>query len=278
VKTGIPKPVSPVSQDDSTQVVSKESSAVPSSVEKPRTPPDTGGDIHHEGHEGAGNVTVSADRAVHLAQEATGLETVGVVGNPQLTKAAVVEIPFLGKTVTGRPVWVVDVTNVVLRLKSATSDSGDPYSRKARILIDSETGQVLEICISVAGEQEVFPQPSMASAEEQMRNSGETYTGFPSDPPRTSLIDTLDAVLSNGIGSPFLAKEISAVYVNRSQVDGQITTIWAVTLNGIPPLKPHGRGAETIPLAQLTHIRNIVDARTGKVLNATTVPQVDVGN
>ncbi len=46
----------------------------------------------------------------------------------------------------------------------------------------------------------------------------------------------------------------------------------AITLRGLPPIAVHGPDPKSVPKAQLTHLRNLVDAATGKVLQAVNSP------
>lgn len=121
-----------------------------------------------------------------------------------------------------------------------------------------------------------------------MKNTGnETYHGFPANPPQVSFLDALSAVATKGgVGNPFLAKEIYAVYVMESRRPGtrwgwNPRPVWAITLRGLPYIPLKGRGPsprdvpdeELVPMWQSNHMRNVVDAITGNVLFATTIPQ-----
>jgi hypothetical protein len=80
-------------------------------------------------------------------------------------------------------------------------------------------------------------------------------------------------VLSHGIGSPFLAKEIHGVYVMHSRMGSTPRPVWAITLRGLPPMAARGSYGDTIPVWQRNHMRNVLDARSGEVLFATNSPQ-----
>ncbi|HUT28466.1 MAG TPA: hypothetical protein VMX13_01645, partial [Sedimentisphaerales bacterium] len=116
--------------------------------------------------------------------------------------------------------------------------------------------------------------------EAQFRGMKEVYHGFPPTPPKINLLDALDAVLGHGIGSPFVAKEIYAVYVMHSEKGAPPRPVWAITLRGIPYRHLKGKplhlidvpDEEIAPTWQRNRIRNVVDAVTGQVLFATSSP------
>jgi hypothetical protein len=182
--------------------------------------------------------------------------------------------PFLAKNIVKRQAWSVEVDNVSLKLKSAVPNFKDRYVRTFFVVIDQQTGQLLRITSESAGTATDLRSPPTAdTAETQLRASGETYHDLPLEVPKVSFLDALDAVLSRGKGSPFLAQRIRAAYVIESDGGAAPRPVWAITLEGIPPMQPHGRRPTEVPAWQRDHIRNIVDATSGAVLFATTIPQ-----
>lgn len=197
--------------------------------------------------------------------------------------------PFLHAQINGKKgVWRVEIKNVRLKLESAVSEFKDRYVRSFDVLIDPNTGHLLKITSAFDGnDPNMLPEPPAIVAEAQIKNHGnEIYHGFPLEPPKISLLQALDAILREGVGSPFLAKEIYAVYVMESRMRGyksgwEPRPVWAITLRGIPrrPLKGKPPSLhdtpdeELVPAWQRNHMRNVVDARTGKVLFATSCPQ-----
>jgi hypothetical protein len=184
--------------------------------------------------------------------------------------------PFLHSQINRkRNIWRVRIKNVRLKLKSAIPWLKDRYVRNFEVLVDPNTGHLLRIRSKFDGhDPNMLPEPPAEVAEEEMRNSGnEIYHGFPLDPPKISLLDALDAVM----GSPYLAKEIYAVHVIQSDMGSKPRAVWAITLRGIPPITRIGpsrvRAKELLPVWQLNHIRNVLDASTGKLLFATSCPQ-----
>jgi hypothetical protein len=163
--------------------------------------------------------------------------------------------------------------DVRLSLPSA-SGASDQHSRQVQIRLSQGTGQLLSATLR-AGElaDGARPTPDGDVAQRQLQQAAERYAGLPASPPRVSLLQALDAVLVRGIGSPLQASEIHVLYVMHVHHGRAPVPAWVITLNGIPPLPHKGpRGAE-VPVWQLNHIRNVVDANTGKPLFATTIPQ-----
>lgn len=182
--------------------------------------------------------------------------------------------PYLSGEITNKNVWRVEFCNVTLRLKSAFPDHTDQYVRRFIVLLDPTTGQLLKIESTYSGVAlDMRPEPSSEIATSQLQAMEEVYLHFPTEEPEISFLDALDSVLSNGIGAPFLAKEIIAVYVVHSKMESNPRPVWAITLRGIPPLPARGPSANAVPVWQRNHIRNIIDARNGKCLFAVNTPQ-----
>jgi hypothetical protein len=190
--------------------------------------------------------------------------------------------PFLHAQINGKKnVWRVEFQNVRLKLKSAVPGFKDRYVRTFEVLIDPNSGHLLRIRSTFDGnDPNMRPEPPAVVAERHLSKAKELYHGFPSEPAKMSLIDALDAIGAGGIGSPFLAKEIYAVYVLHSRRGAKIQPVWAVTLRGLPPRPLKGKplplidtpDEELSPVWQRNHIRNVVDANTGKVMFATSRP------
>ena len=74
--------------------------------------------------------------------------------------------------------------------------------------------------------------------EQQLQQLTERYEGLPRDAAATSLLQALDAILTNGIGNPLQAREIQVLYVMHTYRGRPPIPAWVITLNGIPPI-PH---------------------------------------
>lgn len=197
--------------------------------------------------------------------------------------------PFLHTQINGKKgVWRVEIKNVRFKLKSAAPGFKDRYIRNFQVFVDPNTGHLLKITSKFDGnDPNMLPEPPAIVAEVRIRNHGnEIYHGFPPEPPKVSLLQALDAILTEGVGSPFVAKEIYAVYVMESTMRGyksgwEPRPVWAITLRGLPPRPVTGKppslhdtpDEELVPAWRRNHMRNVVDARTGKVLFATSGPQ-----
>jgi hypothetical protein len=192
--------------------------------------------------------------------------------------------PFLHRQIHGKKgAWSVKIKDVRLKLKSAIPGYKDKYLRTFEVLIDPNTGHLLRITSTCdVNDPNMLPEPPAEVAEAIMKKRNEIYHGFPPDPPKINFLDALDAVGTKGIGSPFLAKEIRALYVMESSRPGtrwgwNPRPVWVITLRGLPyrPLKHMPRDVpdeEFMPIWWRNRIRNVVDAVTGQVLFATTIP------
>jgi hypothetical protein len=216
----------------------------------------------------------NASDAITQASRLTGLDTLTqkIAARQSLMRND--RTPFLWRPFEGRLYWQVDFDEVSLRLASAIPGFRDKYLRRFSVLLDGVTGQLLGVVSLFEGQDpDLRPQPSGEAAESQLRGQEEIYHGLPSYPPRLTFLAALDVVLTNGIGSPFLAKEIYASYVMHSRSGAAPRAVWVVTLNGLPPMPVDGPYGDTVPVWQRNHMRNVVDDETGRNLFGTNSPQ-----
>jgi len=222
--------------------------------------------------------------AIQTEQQAVG-RTREIVGLPdrsparlsaELVTLAEDNTPFLHDQIVGRPIWRVVIADWKLELKSAPPDEQDQYSRLFDVFIDPKNAHLLKVISRwPEGVPVIAPEPSPGSAEDQMsRSDSERYVGFPDAPPRVDLLRALDILRKDGVAEPLLAKQIVAHYVLRSTMGRKARAVWAITLRGIPPIKPP---PPAVSIDALNHIRAIFDAETGEWLCATTTPQPETG-
>jgi hypothetical protein len=184
------------------------------------------------------------------------------------------DTPYLWRKAIGKVVWRVVLHNATLKLKSGLPDSQDRYHRRFVLLLEESTGRMLRIDSKYDGPvDEMRPPPSGPSAERQLQAEGEVYQGYPESGPLHTFLGALDIVLAQGIGSPFLAKEISGVYVMESRAGEPFRPAWVISMRGLPPLPNRGPQGVVVPEWQRNHMRNVVDDISGKVLFATNGPQ-----
>ena len=185
--------------------------------------------------------------------------------------------PFLYKQINGKKdIWVQEIKNVRLKLKSTAPAFKDKYNRTFKIFIDPNGGMLLKIMSKFEGyDPNLLPEPNAISAQKQLFNStGELYLGFPKEPPKISFLDALNVC----IGSPMTAKEIDAIYVLwKSNVSPEPRKVWIITLRGIS--MPSSGGPPWIRSKDnniITRMRTVVDADTGKAIIASTIPIPEV--
>jgi hypothetical protein len=218
--------------------------------------------------------------AIDLSSRLTRLNEISTSSSATNMTVAGDNTPFLARDFENRSVWSVEYSGVSLKLKLANPKYVDKYRQKRTftVWLDAKTGQLLKIRSKFQGEAgEMRQEPSADSAESQLRAAGEFYSGLPnvSVQPRITFLDAVDAVLSQGIGSPLAAKEIDGLCVMHSKMGSTPRLVWVVTLRGLPPIPAKGPQGDLVPAWQRNHIRNVVDAVTGKCLFATNVPQPD---
>ncbi len=220
------------------------------------------------------NPITSEEQAIEQASRITELGTLTRKITAQKSTIKDDRTPFLWKQFDGKPCWKVDFNEVSLRLKSSVPNFRDKYVRRFSVLLDSSTGQLLSVVSLFDGKDpDLHPQPSGAAAELQLSGQEELYHGLPPEGPRLTFLAALDVVLSKGVGSPFLAKEIYGSYVIHSRSGGLKCAVWVITLNGLPAIPVDGPYGDTVPVWQRNHMRNVIDDKTGVNLFATNSPQ-----
>lgn len=185
--------------------------------------------------------------------------------------------PFLNEKLVGRPIWQVVITDWRLELASAPQEARDSFGRTFDVFLDPPNGALLKLASRWPdGVPVIAPEPPAAFAAEQMKRAGlERYHGFVSPAPPVDFVRALDVVYKDGVGDPLVAKQIVAHCIMRSAMEQKPRAVWAITLRGIAPLKAAYPG---VPIDARNHIRNIVDAKTGKWLSAGTSPQPQTGD
>jgi hypothetical protein len=213
---------------------------------------------------------LTSAEALTIALERTGLGPLGKVHDPVLVVAHDLHVPFIGEKYEGRTVWEVCFEDVCLKLPSQTEECKEQHTRKFRVRLDADTGQVIVITSVLSESRLQDPEaPPDWYAEEQLWEDGERYLGLPKEVPPISFLEATDGILRGRYANPFSAKEIHAVCVLMQIREGDVRPGWAITLNGIL-VAFHGG---YVPESQRDHLRIIVDAQTGKAVMGTTCPQ-----
>ena len=197
---------------------------------------------------------------------------------PRITRrgAFAGELAFTGESVESLDeIWEAHYEALPLRLSSAIEGYRDTYEREFTVRTSGE--RVLEIHASAhESDVDMLPPPSAADTAEQLTEHGERYLGLPDEAPQLTFLQAVDRVLAEGIGSPFQAKEIDGYYVMHARGSEEPRPVWIVELRGLPPYAVKSApdvDSEAVPRWQRNHMRNVVDARTGRVLFANNLPQ-----
>ena len=221
------------------------------------------------------NAIVNAEQAIDRANLLTGLRAISEAPTAAAGALTGDNTPFHGEENEGKVIWRVTYPNSALALPSAVAGYRDPYRRSFDVVLEASSGRLFLVFSVAKGvpDPDMKPMPSSGSATAQLSKAREVYTGYVADDPRINFLTALDRILTNGVGSPFQAKEIHAVYVMHSRRGSPPQPAWAVTLRGLPPIQAHGAGGSGVPVWQRNHMRNVVDAINGQVLFATNTPQ-----
>jgi len=217
----------------------------------------------------------TAEQAIARANVLTRLS---VISDPPIAVLLAVPedvTPYLGEPHKGKSAWRVEYPKASLKFDSAVPGFADPYKRTFAVWLEPATGHLFFVASTYEGarDPDMRPMPLCGVATEQLSNEGEVYTGYPAEAPFLDFLAALDCILQKGVGSPFKAKEIHGAYVMHSRMRSTPKPVWAVTLRGIPPIQARGAAADSVPVWQRNHIRNVVDAVSGQVLFANNSPQ-----
>lgn len=179
--------------------------------------------------------------------------------------------PFLKDQIRGRPAIHVVLEDVPLPTGGSEGDARANTTLTLDVYVDAETKHLVKIVSRPPpGVAKPPPDYSPEMAEKILAIISEHYTGFPDEPPGIGFLAALEAVCKDGMGDPGSAKQIIGRYVLLTRrVTDVPKPVWIIKLRGIGPIPtPHGR----LPASKRDHIRNVVDARTGKWLYATLNP------
>jgi hypothetical protein len=213
-------------------------------------------------------------QAILRANAMTGLQTISGMPTTELTLLREDVTPYFGEGNIGKPAWRIEFPKASLRFPSLPLLK-DSYERSFTVILDPSSGRLLYVAArsELPQDPDMRPMPSCGSATEQLSQQDEVYDGYPVDDPKVNFLGALEGMTKGGFGNPLQAKAIHAVFVLHSYMNSDPRPAWAITLRGLPPFSPRGRDIGSIPVWQRNHMRNIVDARSGKVISASNTPQ-----
>lgn len=218
--------------------------------------------------EGRKSTTTSSMEAIlQCVKETTGLtEMFGVASMDEVALDGL-NVPFLEETLKGARGIKVTMETGVMSYSSKNVSSKDRYPRTYEIYLDAKATRVLLVTTKFEKPDAlVHRELTPAAAKEQLLDNGETFHSFLKKPPKITFVDALNVVFAEGIPSPTIAREIDAYCVMYSRLSEEIRPAWVIRLRGIPPAR------KDVPAWQITAMRNVVDATTGKWLFATNKP------
>jgi hypothetical protein len=200
----------------------------------------------------------------------TGLSDSFAIESFEQRPLAELRVPFLTKNLATQPGLVVTIGPGRLNLKSTAKGRSDRYARRFVVRMDANATQFFSITSTFEGQptKDIVPDPSLESVERQLRAHDEIYHSIPTVVPKITFLDALDTVLTRGVTSPLTAKEIDGLYVMYSYKDRPPRAVWVIMMRGADPAIPHGDGRDW----QRARLRHVVDAATGQILGADSLP------
>ena len=219
---------------------------------------------------------MSAEQAFARLYEFAGFPELRAVPRSSLAEVATLavaeecEVPFLAHSVIGRQVWKLKLENVRVDTSPCSKERIEKYNPKSfEAWIDAKTGQLIKIFSRYEGhDPDLAPEPPADSAAKQMRQTGEVFVGFPSEPPPVTFLQALGAAAGS---NPLEAKEIFAVCVLMSRFGEKAVPVWSIIGRGITPVEIHESNA---PMYRRNRMRSIVNANTGRLATVTNCPNV----
>jgi hypothetical protein len=174
--------------------------------------------------------------------------------------------PFLAAQFENKTAWRIEFGEISFTGKITNSPLSDPYQfqRKFIVLIDAQTGRLLEVKTDYTGNVGTMkPEPDAMSAAQRLRSCAEVYTGLPAADPKTTFFDAVNAA---ELGCPMLAKEVNGLYVMDSHMASTPRAVWIIILRGIPPIPLPGPPGSN---PTIDTGRSVIDAATGACLFGT---------
>ena len=224
------------------------------------------------------NIVLSKDEAITRAAQCIGLREY----DRAAVSAVVVtlsgeSLPFLGGKLRGRKTWRIEFKNVRLEKAGANSRLANPNITSLIALLAPDTGHVMRVT-SVWPRRipRIASYPCCAEEERQLSKGPSRYTGLPDEAPKVSMLEALANEETMPWGSD--VKQIHAYYVLYTKIRYADRPVWVIHLWGFPPLElpvPEGAVIQNATIGErIGHLRNAIDARTGKWLHADNTPRL----
>lgn len=220
----------------------------------------------------------NSEEAIKVALEYSGFSQLGMsTSKLEISTQQLIisddQTPFLKDKINGKKLWQIKLDAIELKLDKYDKSLTNRVIRNFLIYIDPETGTLIKISSELENDYENKPpKPTAERAEKVLSEIQETYHGFPDSVLPISFFDALHFCL----GDPITAKEIHAILVLHSKMGSNPRPVWIIDIRGIDqPMIPSGgpKNISHIPIEHRNHIRNAVDAITGKHIFSTTMPQ-----
>ncbi|UCD16836.1 MAG: hypothetical protein JSV44_10310 [Candidatus Zixiibacteriota bacterium] len=218
----------------------------------------------------------NADSALCIALQYTGFDRCRDISKikaevtTEITDSFDSKIPFLYKEIDGRKTWVVSFYNINLKDPEARS-RGEGCQRNYEVYLDALSGKLSKIVSSYHGNDSSFiPEPPAPLAEQAIR---EKYYSFPDSIPA---LDFYSAAQSARSGSPCVAKEIVAIYVDYSgmHTGEKPIPVWRINFRGMAPIDIYALDTRKKELILKWHEGyDVIDSRTGKRWACETIGQ-----
>lgn len=237
-------------------------------------------------------VNIPKAQAIQIAKQVTGLDQmhgVEIAASEEVLEED--NTPFLHTQIAKRPLWKVSFTHVKLGIATKVGLvfppclRMNPYIHAFDIFIDSQTGQVLKIVSPWPSGVPPRRQRTVEELEQRLRDSFQSYEGFPESPPEVTFLQALEIVALKGFAPISETKQIQALYVMHKDAGDKTEPChevpcarWLVHLIGFPAIPLISMPREmfvNLPPEQIEHnehLWHIIDAKVGKLILITSEP------
>jgi hypothetical protein len=214
------------------------------------------------------------ERILDCLKRTTALDSSFGIDKVEIVPLAGLNIPFLSAQIKEKKGIRVRLIPGKIKWSGPREGSVDRYVRYFAVYLDAEANRVLAVTSRLEKRSsDIHPDPSPEVMAAQLSHASEAYEAFPTADPKVTFMEALEAVCVHGVGYPPLAQEIDGFYLMDSRATNPV---WIINLRGLPPLpatsNPGGGKLVTPPIWKDNHLRNVVDAATGKWLFGTNIP------
>jgi hypothetical protein len=181
----------------------------------------------------------SKDQILACIKCFTGLPSDFAIQSTERVSFAEINVPFitaLTKDTVGLRVILSPAKFLWRKLPDNPGHTDPSPDRSFTVYTDAEAKRVLGVLSHLSDKaQDKTTKPPLWEPEERSREMGEVYASFPTDAPKITLVEALEALRLHGPAYPPRASEIDGFYVIYHAPGADPIPAWVVDMRGLPP-------------------------------------------